>query len=445
MTEFLGAGDAFVWALGTDPRLRAPIVTVTMLDRSPDFDVVLDQFDRLSLTVPRLRSRIAPSPPPMPPRWQTDPDFDLRFHVRRLAAPTPATLDTAVEFARLAAMADFDHAHPLWEATVLEGLPEGGAALICQLHHSITDGVGAVAVAAALFGPDTDTAHSRQSAHAQRESVAQRSAVDLLVREAVSALAGTTKLAFDGAVHPAHTARSVLATGSSLLRSARPSSGPHSPTMQCRSSARHLAMLDVPRAPLQRAGHIAGGSLNDAFLAAVAHGVRLYHRVHDVVSEELLLTMPISVRKPGDPPGGNRTMLLRFELPLAITDPAERIQVIHLRTDAARHEKSLRHTNLVATALRVAPRSYVSSALRRVDLIASDVPGLPAPVAFAGARVRAQYAFSPTLGAAFNITLLSYADTCALGLNADCAAIPDLTQFRDCIAAGFDDVLALGR
>ena len=89
------------------------------------------------------------------------------------------------------------------------------------------------------------------------------------------------------------------------------------------------------------------------------------------------------------------------------------------------------------------PRWYVSSVLRNVDFVASDVPGFPMPVYLAGAKVRMQYAFAPTIGAAVNVTLLSYVDTCAIGINMDAAAIPDAEVFHDCIVAGFDDVVAL--
>lgn len=75
-----------------------------------------------------FRQRVVPSPPPAPPRWQVDPDFDLTFHLRRVAAADPGTIDTLLEMSRLAAMADFDRARPLWEVTLIDGLADGGAA-----------------------------------------------------------------------------------------------------------------------------------------------------------------------------------------------------------------------------------------------------------------------------------------------------------------------------
>ena len=72
---------------------------------------------------------------------------------------------------------------------------------------------------------------------------------------------------------------------------------------------------------------------------------------------------------------------------------------------------------------------YIGSILRHVDFLASDVPGIPVPVFLGGARVRMQYAFGPTIGSAVNVTLLTYVDTCALGIDVDTGAIPDYDVF----------------
>ena len=80
------------------------------------------------------------------------------------------------------------------------------------------------------------------------------------------------------------------------------------------------------------------------------------------------------------------------------------------------------------------PRWYIGSILRNVDFVASDVPGVPVPVFLGGATVRAQYAFGPTIGSALNVTLLTYVDTCAVGINVDTAAIPDHDLLRNASA-----------
>lgn len=54
-----------------------------------------------------------------------------------------------------------------------------------------------------------------------------------------------------------------------------------------------------------------------------------------------------------------------------------------------------------------------------------------------------QYAFGPTIGASVDVTLLTYVDTCALGIDVDTGAIPDHDVFSESLVAGFDEVLAL--
>ena len=98
--------------------------------------------------VPTAGGAIAAS---APPRWEFDPDFDLAYHLRRVTAAAPGTIDTLLDMARLAAMADFDRARPLWEVTLIDGLADGGAALLCKLHHALTDGIGAIEIAMTLF------------------------------------------------------------------------------------------------------------------------------------------------------------------------------------------------------------------------------------------------------------------------------------------------------
>ena len=81
--------------------------------------------------------------------------------------------------------------------------------------------------------------------------------------------------------------------------------------------------------------------------------------------------------------------------------------------------------------------------LKHVDFVASNVVGSPVPLFIAGAEIERYYAFSPTLGSAFNVTLMSYTSVCCIGINADVAAVPDPALLTSSIAEGFRTVLAL--
>ena len=452
MTEFMRNSDAFTWAMESDPRLRSTVVTVVVLDRSPDWAEVRNRFDLISRKVPMLRQRVVPSPPPAPPRWEDAPDFDLDFHMRRVTATAPGTFDTVLEMARVAAMEDFDRARPLWENTFIDGLENDGAAMILKFHHALTDGVGGIQIGMILF--DLSEVPEKHGPVAELPEVpppawlsGYRDTARYDARMVGNALMGTLKsapkLISNGIRRPVQTASSAAEMAASVYRTVRPVNRTGSPLMKKRSLVRRLGVLEVPFPELRAAAHRSGGALNDAFVAGVAGGLRRYHEKRGVEVGDLHLTMPMSLREEGDEMGGNRITVMRFDVPAGVADPAQRIREIHERTSRVRHEKSLPYTQWIAGALNMMPRWYIGSILRHVDFLCSDVPGIPVPVFLGGARVLTQYAFGPTIGAAVNVTLLTYVDTCALGIDVDTGAIPDYDVFSESLAAGFDEVLAL--
>jgi diacylglycerol O-acyltransferase len=60
-----------------------------------------------------------------------------------------------------------------------------------------------------------------------------------------------------------------------------------------------------------------------------------------------------------------------------------------------------------------------------------------------GAKVDAFYGFGPTIGAALNVTLMSYCGTCLVGVNMDSGAIPDPDVLMECMGEGFDEILGV--
>ncbi|WP_370332960.1 wax ester/triacylglycerol synthase domain-containing protein [Mycolicibacterium hippocampi] len=452
MAEFMRNSDAFTWAMETDPRLRSTVVTVIVLDRSPDWDEVRDRFDGIARAVPMLRQRVVPSPPPAPPRWEHAPDFDLDFHMRRVTAPAPGTMDTVLEMARVAAMEDFDRARPLWEATLIDGLENDCAAMVLKFHHALTDGVGGVQIGMMLF--DLSEAPERHGPVAALPEVPPPSwlsgyrdtagyDVRVVGNAVMGALKAAPKLLTQGIRRPVDTASSAAGLAASVYRTVRPVNRTGSPLMTDRSLVRRLGVLEVPFPRLRAAAHRGGGALNDACVAGVAGGLRRYHEKHGVTVGDLHLTMPMSLREEGDEIGGNRITIMRFDVPVGVTDPAERVRQIHDITARVRHEKSVPYTQWIAGALNMMPRWYIGSILRNVDFLCSDVPGIPVPVFLGGAKVLTQYGFGPTIGSAVNVTLLTYVDVCTLGIDVDTGAIPDYDVFFECLVAGFDEVLAL--
>src|SRR5512139_19312 len=247
MAEFMRNSDWFAWAMEHDPGLRSTVVTIIMLDRSPDWDVVVDRFERIGREIPMFRQRVVSSMPPAPPRWVLDPDFDSDYHVRRVIAPHPGTFDTVLEMARRAEMAEFDHARPLWEVTLVDGLADGGAALVCKLHHSLTDGIGGVQIAMILFdldeqptdlGPLPPEPEPEQPVRLGGLRYALGYDVRLVGRLARGAVSAAPSLVLNGVRRPRSTAMGAVETAASVYRTVRPINQTASPIMKGRRLVR---------------------------------------------------------------------------------------------------------------------------------------------------------------------------------------------------------------
>jgi len=141
----MGVFDAVMWGVETDPLLRSVITLVVFLDKSPDRAVVEQRVEEMTLRVPAMRRRVVGNPVSLvPPRWE-NADFDLSYHLQFRQAPGKRDERAVLGIAEHMAEQDFDRARPLWECYVVEGMEDGGAAVIMKIHHAITDGIGGMA------------------------------------------------------------------------------------------------------------------------------------------------------------------------------------------------------------------------------------------------------------------------------------------------------------
>ena len=90
--------------------------------------------------------------------------------------------------------------------------------------------------------------------------------------------------------------------------------------------------------------------------------------------------MPISLRNPNRP-AQNAVTIARFEIPVDILDPGERMPAIHEIVSSWRQEPALHLIDpLAEVGSRLMPSEMVSSAAQKSDFTASNVPGVPIPV-----------------------------------------------------------------
>jgi len=453
----MGDADALMWSIEKDPMLRSTITSVLVFDRPIDHGRLVDKVERAGRVLPRLRQRVVANTFSIaPPRWEFDPSFDLRYHLRFVGAPGEGTLRDALGIAAAEAMSSFDLARPLWQMIVVDGMADDTAAVVVKLHHTITDGIGGVKLGMHLFDleelpsadpgplPDAPVVHVMSQWERVLDALGheQRQGLDLASRLIPAAAGSLAHLAWE----PAETIRRAGEMAESLARLLAPAGKPLSPVMSGRSLSVDLDTLSVPLADAKAAAKAAGSRLNDFFVAGVLGGLRRYHDLHGVAPEALRMGMPISLRPPGGADvGGNQFVPTRFLVPLQIDDPVERMRALHDLVASQRAEPALGMVDAVSLVTRKLPKAaqigVLGGLLRAVDVITSNVPGVPIPLYLAGAKLEAQFPFGPRSGAAVNVTLLSYLDGLFIGVNSDPAAVPDHAAFMASLRDGFDEVL----
>jgi len=454
----MGDADALMWNIDRDPHLRSTIVTALVLERAPDWPRFLARLERGSRLIPRLRQRVVePSIRIGPPAWSVDPDFDLTYHVRRVRAPKPRSFDAVLDVAATAAMGDFDRARPLWECTLVEGLPDKRAGVVLKVHHSMSDGVGGMKLLLMLFdlerapgptGPDPDPVDlpvfTRSGLVVHGVDYQTQRAAETARGLGSGAVGAFRRLRDDagGALDEG------VRTASSVARFLQPAPTPLSPLISGRSLDRRVATITFPLDDMKRAAKAAEGTLNDAFVAAVLGGLRRYHEARGSDVGELRMMMPINIRGEAAGLGGNHFTTARLVVPLTIAEPDARVREVSERCRRLRAEPAVALSANLATVLSRLPRrvstALFGSMLKGADFITSNVPGSPFPLYMCGAEVEGMYAFGPLSGAAANVVLLSHCGTCFVGINTDLRAIPDTEAFTADLQAGFDEILTLG-
>jgi len=449
--------EALMWNLEKDPHLSASIANVTVFDGPPDPDRLRARMERAAAMVPRLRQRVVPALGRLaPPEWRDDHDFDLDYHLRWMALPAPGTMRQLLDLAAALVSTPFDRTRPLWEFVVIEGLDDGGAAMVQKLHHAIADGEGSIRMSEQFIDLERDAtepiAPDRPAPEAGHSNLLETT-LDTLTHRLRRTL-GVVRRTVEGGAGLVRDPRQATAValdaaelGRSAMRQLVVSDVARSPLWTERSLKRRIEVLQVPLDDAKAAAKTLGGSLNDIFVAAAAGGAGAYHRAAGAPIDELRITMPVSTRTDSSA-GGNAFTPTRVLLPVGIQDPAERFAAIRELLDTTKRERAINVIDGLAGVANLLPTS-VSVRLARqqvetVDFATSNVRGAPFPLFIAGARILANYPIGPTGGTAWNLTLMSYDGSLDMGLNADVGAVPDPASLRDAIADEFTALIASG-
>jgi WS/DGAT/MGAT family acyltransferase len=419
----------------------------------PAFDDYLRHLRSRLHLVPRYRQKLAT--PPLEtgrPLWVDDPNFNLEYHMRHAALPSPGTEQQLFQLVGRIVSQPLDRSKPLWESWLVEGLEDDRFALISKTHHSLVDGVSGVDLATVLLD------HSREPAPVPTDLEPWQPKPEPSPAELVFAgVRGIVTTSAEIALR-ALTAAHKPATSFAIAREAAEGLGeivwaglnpaPATPLNIEIGPHRRYAIVRQRLSEYKEIKDALSGTVNDVVLTVVSGALARWLRSRGVRTEglEMRALVPVSVRTKHDQGTlGNRLSAMRGPLPVYISDPVARLQIVRTAMDGLKGSKqavgaaTLAAVNNLAPPTVLAQASRLNFSTRLFNLLVTNIPGPQVPLYVLGRELLDLFpvAFLPK-DHALAIAIMSYNGAIDYGLLGDYDALPDI----DLLAEGIDNELA---
>ncbi len=444
----------------------------------PAMEEFLEQIRKRLHLVPRYRHKLAYTALDSGrPVWVDDPSFNLEYHVRHTALPSPGKWDQLQNLtARIFSQA-LDRSKPLWEMWLIEGLgpkmegpgspasgrlrhpPDNRFALISKTHHALIDGIAGVDLATVLFDVSKEPPPLRHSGRAWKPKPEPDSTelVAVGLRGAVRAGVEMASAAVGALTHPEQTLERAreAAEGVGEIVWAGLNPAPATPLNVEIGPHRRFVGVAAQLEDFKLVKNALGGTVNDVVLTVVTGALREFLIARGVRTEgmEMRALVPVSVRTVGERhEGGNRIAAIRGPLPVYIADPLQRLRFVRHAMDGLKESKQALGAEVIAGAQNFAPPTILAQAsrlnfsTRLFNLIVTNVPGPQFPLYVLGRRMERVFpvAFLPQ-NHALAVAIMSYAGEMNFGLLGDFDALPDIESIGESIAEELAELVALAR
>jgi WS/DGAT/MGAT family acyltransferase len=426
----------------------------------PSYNEFLDALRGRLHLVPRYRQKLSVPPAGTGrPLWVDDPSFSIEYHVRHTALPHPGSEEQLLLLAGRIFSQQLDRSKPLWEIWMVEGLKDGGFALITKTHHALIDGIAGVDIAQVIFdlGPvPTEVPHPDEP----WQPAPEPSSVEVLATGAMGLVRTglrTAAAAASLATRPTEALQSarVALEGLGEVAWAGMNPAPETPLNVEIGPHRRYVVVRNSLADYKTVKNAFGGTVNDVVLTVVSGALRNWLASRGVRTEgmELRALVPVSIRTDDQRnTTGNRIAAMRGPLPVYIEDPIERLRAVKAGMDDLKESKQAVGAEVLAGVQNFAPPTILAQAsrlnfsTRLFNLIVTNVPGPQFPLYVRGREMLDVFpvAFLPK-NHALAIAIMSYNGRMNFGLLGDYDALPDIGVIAEGIEAALAELLALAR
>ncbi|MGA5537072.1 WS/DGAT/MGAT family O-acyltransferase [Mycolicibacterium nivoides] len=427
------------------------------------YETLLETVERRLPQIPRYRQKVREVTLGLArPVWVDDRDFDITYHIRRSALPSPGSDAQLHDLIARLGSRPLDRTRPLWEMYLVEGLTKNRLAIYTKTHQALVNGMTALEIGHVIvdraqkppeFGEDIwiparEPSDRQLMLGAIGEWITRPTSQLTALRDTVTEVAtSATELAAVG--------RRVADVARTVARGTAPSSPLNTTVSRNRRFSVDQHRLDDYR--LVRARY--NCDINDVVLAVVAGALRnwLLSRGEPVTPTTTVRAMaPMSVYPDAEMdssgPGQAISEVSPFlvDLPVGEGNPVVRLSQIAHATESHSTAASLVDARTIVTLSGFAPptlhamgiRVATGFSARLFNLLITNVPGAQKQMYIAGTKLLETYAVPPLLqNQVLAIGVTSYDGMLYFGINADRDAMSDVDVLPSLFRESLDELL----
>jgi diacylglycerol O-acyltransferase len=464
MVTRLSASDASSFALeNSSTPMYVSSLSILRRPRSGlSYETLLETVEHRLPQIPRYRQKVREVRFGIArPVWVDDRDFDITYHIRRSALPSPGSDAQLHELvARLGSRA-LDKTRPLWEMYLVEWLAGNRLAIYTKSHQALVNGMTALEIghviadrtqkpppfAEDIWIPAREPSDAALLMGAVGEWVARPGGQLAAVRTAVTVATNAGQLLDAG--------RRFADVAKTFARGSAPSSPLNSKVSRNRRFTVTSGKLEDYRNLRARYDC----DVNDVVLAVIAGALRnwLLSRGEPVAPTTTVRAMaPMSVYPDAEidssGPGQAISEVSPFlvDLPVGEGNAVVRLSQIAHMTESHSTAASLVDARTIVTLSGFAPptlhamgiRVATTFPARQFNLLITNVPGAQKQMYIAGTKLLETYAVPPLLDSqVLAIGVTSYNGMLYFGINADRDAMSDVDVMPSLLRESLDELL----
>ncbi|MCV7227114.1 WS/DGAT/MGAT family O-acyltransferase [Mycolicibacterium komossense] len=428
------------------------------------YDALLATVEQRLAQIPRYRQKVREVTLGLSrPVWIDDREFDITYHIRRSALPSPGSDAQLHDLVARLGSRPLDKSRPLWEMYLVEGLTKNRVAIYTKSHQALVNGMSALEIGHVI-------ADRTQRAPSFGEDIwipAREPGTGSLLIGAVGDWMSRPRQqlrAVQSAVSDVVTnSGQLVEAGRRVADVARTFARGTAPSSPLNTTVSRNRRFTVATGRLEDYRHLRARydcDVNDVVLAVIAGALRnwLLSRGEPVTPTSTVRAMaPMSVYTSSE----SETMVGRgqavsevapflIDLPVGEGNAVVRLSQIAHATESHSTAATLVDARTIVTLSGFAPPTLHAMGIRvatdfsaRVfNLLITNVPGAQSQMYVAGTKLLETYAVPPLLhNQVLAIGVTSYCGMLYFGINADRDAMSDVDVLPALLRESLDELL----